>query len=211
MSLDNLLNNNAEWAEKMLAQDEEFFKRLSVEQKPEYLWIGCADSRMPANQIVGLLPGEMFVHRNIANMVVHTDFNCMSVIQFAVEVLQVKHIIVCGHYGCGGVKASMANNEVGFVDNWLSNIRDVYFNNEAELADLSENEKFDRLCELNVAAQVGNVAKSKIAQQAWDRKQTLSIHGWIYDLASGRLKDLDVTQSNRDNLNKIYHLYGDKK
>lgn len=211
MSLDNLLNNNAEWAEKMLAQDEEFFKRLSLEQKPEYLWIGCADSRMPANQIVGLLPGEMFVHRNIANMVVHTDFNCMSVIQFAVEVLQVKHIIVCGHYGCGGVKASMANDEVGFVDNWLSNIRDVYFNNEAELADLSENEKFDRLCELNVAAQVGNVAKSKIAQQAWDRKQTLSIHGWIYDLASGRLKDLDVTQSNRDNLNKIYHLYGDKK
>nr|WP_144393188.1 carbonate dehydratase [Pleionea sediminis] len=207
VSLDNLLKNNTDWAEKMVAEDENFFKRLSKQQKPEYLWIGCSDSRVPANQIVGLAPGELFVHRNIANVVVHTDFNCMSVVQFAVEVLKVKHIIICGHYGCGGVRAALGDNEVGLVDSWLRNIRDIYFNNEKKLENLSEREKVNRLCELNVVTQVFNVAKTKMAQHAWDRGQELSIHGWIYDIEDGLIKDLDVTQRNRQNLHKIYHIF----
>jgi len=191
----------------MVAEDPEFFKRLSEQQQPEYLWIGCSDSRVPANQVVGLAPGELFVHRNIANVVVHTDFNCMSVLQFAVEVLKVKHVIVCGHYGCGGVRAALGENEVGLVDAWLTNIRDIYFNNESKLSHLSERDRVNKLCELNVITQVYNVAKTKIAQYAWDRGQQLSIHGWIYGVADGLVNDLKVTQRNRKDLHKIYHLF----
>jgi len=207
VSLDNLKLNNIEWAKAKVAQDPDFFKRLSKQQQPEYLWIGCSDSRVPANEIVGLAPGELFVHRNIANVVVHTDFNCMSVIQFAVEVLKVKHIIVCGHYGCGGVRASLGHDEVGLVDSWLRNIKDIYFNNKDKLVELPEEDKVNRLCELNVISQVFNVAKTKMAQHAWDRGQPLSIHGWIYDIEDGLIKDLDVTQRNRQNLHKIFHLF----
>jgi carbonic anhydrase len=207
MSLENLILNNVDWAQKKLAQDPDYFKNLAKQQQPEYLWIGCSDSRVPANEIVGLAPGELFVHRNIANIVVHTDFNCMSVVQFAVEVLKVKHIIVCGHYGCGGIRASLKSEEVGLVDSWLRNIRDIYFNNEDKLIDLSEKEKVNRLCELNVVTQVFNVAKTKMVQHAWDRGQPLSIHGWIYDIEDGLIKDLNVTQKNRQNLHKIYHLF----
>ncbi len=207
MSLENLKNNNVLWAKSQIEQDPDYFKHLAKQQKPEYLWIGCSDSRVPANQIVGLAPGELFVHRNIANVVVHTDFNCMSVVQFAVEVLKVKHIIVCGHYGCGGVRAALGDNEMGLVDSWLRNIRDIYFNNESKLIDLTERDRVNRLCELNVVTQVFNVAKTKMAQHAWDRGQPLSIHGWIYDIEDGLIKDLQVTQKNRQNLHKIYHLF----
>lgn len=206
MSLDNLKQNNSEWAERMLAQDADYFNNLSQGQKPEYLWIGCSDSRVPATQVVGLAPGDMFVHRNIANMVVHTDLNCMSVLQFAVEVLKVKHVIVCGHYGCGGVKASMGNAPAGLVDNWLTNIRDVYFNNETKLKALPEDEKFDRMCELNVISQVQNVAKTKVVQGTWEKGQPLSIHGWIYGLKDGLIKDLDVTLSDQQGLHSAFHL-----
>lgn len=207
MAIEQLIQNNVSWAKKKVAQDPDFFKKLSKQQQPEYLWIGCSDSRVPANEIVDLAPGELFVHRNIANVVVHTDFNCMSVVQFAVEVLKVKHIIVCGHYGCGGVRASLKEAEVGLVDSWLTNIRDIYFNNESKLVDLPEKEKVNRLCELNVVTQVFNVAKTKVAQHAWDRGQALSIHGWIYGIENGLLKDLNVTQSSRQNMHKIYHLF----
>ncbi|NVJ49332.1 MAG: carbonate dehydratase [Gammaproteobacteria bacterium] len=207
MSIQNLIDNNIAWANNMVEEDPDYFKRLSQQQKPEYLWIGCSDSRVPANQVVGLAPGELFVHRNIANVVVHTDFNCMSVLQFAVEVLKVKHVIVCGHYGCGGVRAAMGENEVGLADAWLTNIRDVYFNNEQKLAELSEHDRVNRLCELNVITQVYNIAKTKVAQHAWDRGQPLSIHGWIYGLEDGLVKDLGVTQRSRQDLNKIYHLF----
>jgi carbonic anhydrase len=205
--LDNLKFNNVKWARAKVADDQDYFKRLAAQQQPEYLWIGCSDSRVPANEIVGLAPGELFVHRNIANVVVHTDLNCMSVIQFAVEVLKVKHIIVCGHYGCGGIRASLGDSEVGLVDSWLRNIKDVYFNNEDKLSALSEREKVNRLCELNVVSQVFNVAKTKMAQHAWDRSQPLTIHGWIYDIEDGLIQDLNVTQRNRQNLHKIFHLF----
>ena len=206
MSLENLKQNNIEWAERMVAQDADFFNNLSEQQKPEYLWIGCSDSRVPATQLVDLAPGEMFVHRNIANMVVHTDLNCMSVLQFAVEVLKVKHVIVCGHYGCGGVKASLGNAPAGLVDNWLTNIRDVHFNNEVKLQALPDDEKFDRMCELNVISQVYNVAKTKVVQGTWEKGLPLSIHGWIYGLKDGLIKDLDVTLNDQQGLHKAYHL-----
>ena len=206
MSLENLKQNNIEWAERMVAQDADYFNNLSQGQKPEYLWIGCSDSRVPATQVVGLAPGDMFVHRNIANMVVHTDLNCMSVLQFAVEVLKVKHVIVCGHYGCGGVKASLGNAPAGLVDNWLTNIRDVYFNNEAKLQALPDDEKFDRMCELNVISQVYNVAKTKVVQGTWEKGQPLSIHGWIYGLKDGLIKDLDVTLNDQQGLHNAFHL-----
>ncbi len=207
MPIKQLFKNNIEWAKQKVAQDKDYFNNLAEGQAPEYLWIGCSDSRIPAEQITGLTPGDLFVHRNIANVVVHTDFNCMSVIQFAVEVLKVKHIIVCGHYACGGVKASLENKEVGLVDTWLRNIRDIYFNNREKLEGLSEQEAVDMLCELNVVNQVYNVAKTKVAQHAWDRGQDLSIHGWIYALDDGLLKDLNVTQKDRSNLHNIYHLF----
>ncbi|MEP7291250.1 MAG: carbonate dehydratase [Chloroflexota bacterium] len=203
--LKQLLDNNRAWAEQMLEQDPEFFLRLSRQQQPEYLWIGCADSRVPANQIIGLPPGEVFVHRNVANIVVHTDLNCLSVLQYAVEVLQVKHIIVCGHYGCGGVKAAMQNRELGLIDNWLRNIKDIYQKHRDELERLlDETERADRLCELNVVEQVYNVCHTTIVQKAWKRGQQLAVHGWIYGLHNGLLKDLNVIVTSQEETDAVY-------
>lgn len=188
-----LFANNRKWAADMTAQDPLFFERLSGQQQPEYLWIGCSDSRVPANDIVGLLPGELFVHRNVANMVVHTDMNLLSVLQFAVDVLQVKHIIICGHYGCGGVRAAVENLELGLVDNWLRDIRDLHSRHRRELAELPDNTSLlNRMCELNVIEQAGNVARTTILQNAWKRGQDVNIYGWIYGIGNGILKDLNV-------------------
>lgn len=192
-NLDNLLNNNVLWAEKVLEENPTFFKKLSKQQNPEYLWIGCSDSRVPANEIVGLPPGEVFVHRNIANIVVHSDLNCLSVLQYAVEVLKVKHIIVCGHYGCGGVKASMDFDGHGMMDNWLQHIRTVAEFHQQELAKITnEQDKFDKLCELNIVEQVANVYNTSVIKKALKSGQDLQIHGWIYSIADGILRDLKV-------------------
>ena len=192
-SLPELFANNRAWAAEMTLSDPEFFQRLSSQQAPQYLWIGCADSRVPANEIVGLLPGELFVHRNIANVVVHTDLNCLSVLQFAVDVLRVQHVIVCGHYGCGGVFAALRDDRLGLADNWLRHVQDVRSKHEGELRSLStEAERHDRLCELNVREQVVNVAQTTIVQDAWARGQALTVHGWIYGLRDGLLRDLGV-------------------
>lgn len=191
--LENLFQNNRAWANRIKQREPEFFEKLVAQQSPEYLWIGCADSRVPANEIIGLLPGEVFVHRNVANLVVHTDFNCLSCIQFAVEVLQVKHIIVCGHYGCGGVKAAMQNSHLGLIDNWLRHIRNIYLKYQPALDTISdESERLARLCELNVVEQVRHVCQTTIVQDAWARGQTLAVHGWIYHLHDGLLQDLNV-------------------
>jgi len=192
--LKQLFANNRAWAAKMTRQDPEFFSRLSSQQAPEYLWIGCADSRVPANEIVGLAPGELLVHRNVANVVVHADLNCLSVLQFAVEVLKVEHIIVCGHYGCGGVRAALRDDRLGLVDNWLRHVQDVRWKHQGELDRLpSEKKQHDRLCELNVREQVINVSQTTVVRDAWTRGQPLSVHGWIYDLHDGLLRDLDVS------------------
>lgn len=202
-----MFENNRRWADEMLKKDPEFFEKLSKQQSPPYLWIGCADSRVPANQIVGLLPGEVFVHRNVANVVTHTDFNCLSVLQYAVEVLKVEHVIVCGHYGCGGVGAALADLPFGLIDNWLRHIKDVYEGSElANKPELSEKERQDALCELNVAAQVHNVCHTTIVQDAWAREQELSVHGWIYSLDDGLLRDLDLCISEPDQLSNIYRM-----
>ena len=178
----------------MCAEDAEFFERLAQQQSPQYLWIGCSDSRVPANQIVGLPPGEVFVHRNIANLVVHTDFNCLSVLQFAVDVLHVRHIIVCGHYRCSGVRAALERQRHGLVDNWLRHIQDVGEKHDAELQQIAApDERAARLCELNVAEQVANVARTDPVMNAWQRGESLAVHGWIYDVADGLLRDLHVT------------------
>jgi carbonic anhydrase len=199
--LSNLFVNNREWAAEMTRQDPDFFRRLSLQQAPEYLWIGCSDSRVPANQIVGLLPGEMFVHRNVANVVVHADLNCLSTIQFAVEVLRVRHIIVCGHYGCGGVLAALRDDKHGLVDNWLRHVQDVCWKHRAQLEILeSEAERHRRLCELNVLEQVVNVTKTTVVRDAWARGQELAVHGWIYDLGDGLLRDLGTCVSAEDEL-----------
>lgn len=191
--LSHLFTKNREWASEMTRQDPEFFTRLSGQQAPDYLWIGCSDSRVPANQIVGLLPGEMFVHRNIANVVVHADLNCLSAIQFAVDVLKVGHIIVCGHYGCGGVLAALRDDNVGLADNWLRHVQDVRWKHQAQLDALStEAERHVRLCELNVVEQVVNVSQTTVVRDAWARGQELSVHGWVYDLGDGLLRDLDI-------------------
>jgi carbonic anhydrase len=205
--LKELFANNERWADEMREQDPQFFEKLAKQQAPPYLWIGCADSRVPANQIVGLAPGEVFVHRNVANVVSHTDFNCLSVVQYAVEVLKVKHIIVCGHYGCGGVAGALSDAPLGLIDNWLRHIKDVY---EASKLARGENGEADlnTLCELNVAAQVRNVCHTTIVQDAWRRGQELSVHGWIYSLADGILKDLDLCISNPDQLAEIYRMRG---
>lgn len=200
-----LIANNKKWAERKVAEDPDFFNRLANQQKPEYLWIGCSDSRVPANQIVGMAPGELFVHRNVANQVVQTDFNCLSVIQYAVEALKVKHILVVGHYGCGGVAASMENTAHGLVDNWLFPIKDVYRENRKELESLAYDPRLDRLCELNVIEQVRNLAKSHTIQEAWNRGQPLTIHGWIYSVKDGLVRDLGVTMSDREGVERIYH------
>ncbi|WP_163937273.1 carbonate dehydratase [Paraferrimonas sp. SM1919] len=189
----NLFKNNRDWAATKLQQNPNFFADLSTVQNPEYLWIGCSDSRVPANQIVGLIPGEVFVHRNIANQVVHSDLNCLSVIQYAVDVLKVKHIMVVGHYGCGGVKAAMDNGKNGLIDNWLGHIKDVYRMHSKVLETLPQQQKFDRLCELNVIEQVANVCNSTIIQDAWQRGQDINVHGWIYSLNNGLITDLEVS------------------
>lgn len=200
--LKHLFENNQKWAQAMREENPSFFTELSKQQTPPYLWIGCADSRVPANQIVGLTPGQVFVHRNVANIVSHTDFNCLSVLQYAVEVLKVKHVIICGHYGCGGVAGAMADVPLGLIDNWLRHIKDVYESNKATEPELD----VDRLCELNVAAQVRNVGYTTIVQGAWRRGQSLSVHGWIYGLEDGVLKDLDLCISNPDQLAGIYRM-----
>jgi carbonic anhydrase len=203
--LKHLFDNNREWAERVRASQPEFFENLSHQQTPNYLWIGCSDSRVPANEITGLMPGEMFVHRNVANVVVHTDLNCLSVIQYAVEVLQVKHIIVCGHYGCGGVLAAMENKRHGLIDNWLRHIQDVMQKHQAQLAEINETEpKFQRLCELNVIEQVSNVCQTTVVENAWEQGQDLTIHGWIYGLNNGLLHDLNVCINSKDDLRTHY-------
>ena len=206
-TLKHLFDQNRAWAEKMTAQNPEFFHHLASLQAPDYLWIGCSDSRVPANQIIGLLPGEVFVHRNIANVVVHTDLNCLSVMQYAVEVLQVENIIVCGHYGCGGVRAAMQNQELGLIDNWLRHIKDVYQKHEQDLVSIQdEGRRFDRFCELNVIEQVANVCHTTIVQGAWRRGQNLAVHGWIYGLQNGLLNDLNITITGADELPVLYRM-----
>jgi carbonic anhydrase len=198
-TLKPLFENNKRWAEELRAKDPEFFKRLENQQSPKYLWIGCSDSRVPATEIVGLLPGDIFVHRNIANLVVHTDFNCLSVIQFAIEILSVRDIIVCGHYGCGGVKAALADTGHGLMDNWLRHIRDIYIHHKIELdAQFDDKLRYNLLCELNIMEQVWNVSQTTFVQNAWKDKQELNVHGWIYDISDGILKDLDITLTNRE-------------
>ncbi len=192
--LQELLDKNRQWAEEIKASDPQFFNSLAQQQTPRYLWIGCSDSRVPATQLVGLKPGDMFVHRNVANVVVHTDFNCLSVLQFAVDVLNVSHVIVCGHYGCGGVKAAMDNLQLGLIDNWLRHVQDVMHNHNEELATIIDDDRrLDRLCELNVSDQVLNVSKTTIVQNAWNRGQELAIHGWIYGISDGLLRDLNIS------------------
>lgn len=197
-----LFDNNRRWAERILEEDPKFFELLAKQQNPEYLWIGCSDSRVPSNQIIDLMPGEVFVHRNIANMVIHTDLNCLSVLQYAVDVLKVKHIMVVGHYGCGGIKAAMGTERLGLIDNWLGHIRDVHRLHKETLSKMDEAKRFDRLCELNVMEQVDNVCSTTIVQEAWHRGQEVAIHGWIYSVENGLLSDLDVTVNQESELNQ---------
>jgi carbonic anhydrase len=204
--LKHLFEKNREWAERERASNPEYFENLSQQQNPNYLWIGCSDSRVPANEITGLRSGEMFVHRNVANVVVHTDLNCLSVIQYAVEVLQVKHIIVCGHYGCGGVQAAMDNKQHGLIDNWLRHIQDVVQKHESQLAEIKDTrQRFQRLCELNVIEQVLNVCRTTVVGNAWERGQDLTAHGWIYGLHNGLLHDLNICVTSTDDLRANYH------
>jgi carbonic anhydrase len=206
-TLQDLLDRNRAWAASIKAQDPDFFSKLSKQQSPEYLWIGCSDSRVPANQIVGLLPGEIFVHRNIGNVVVHTDFNCLSVIHFAVAMLKVKHIIVCGHYGCGAVQAALGHNQLGLVDNWLRHIKDVYSKHHQTLESISDNSaRLKRLCELNVIEQVNNICHTTVIQEAWRAGQELSVRGWIYGIDNGLIKDLKVNISTLDEIVPIYRM-----
>ncbi|MBU1086144.1 MAG: carbonate dehydratase [Candidatus Omnitrophica bacterium] len=206
-ALKDLLEKNKQWATKLKASDPDFFSNLALQQNPGYLWIGCSDSRVPANQIVNLPPGEVFVHRNIANLVIHSDLNCLSVIQYAVEVLQIKHIIVCGHYGCSGIKASLDNREHGLIDNWLRHIKDIYRYHEAKINDMkTEKEKLDLLCELNVIEQVANICHTTIVQSAWKAGQELAVHGWIYGIDDGILKDLDVCITNINEISQTHRI-----
>lgn len=202
-----LLEKNQDWVAKKLNEDKDFFKRLAAGQKPPVLWVGCSDSRVPANEIIGAEPGEVFVHRNIANMVIHSDMSMLSVIDYGVNKLKVKHIIVCGHYGCGGVKAAMSNQSVGLIDNWIRHIKDVYRFHHKEL-DLiqDEEERFNRFVELNVVEQVYDLAKTSIVQQAWENGQDLMIHGWVYGVHNGLVKDLNLSMKNNDNLSEVYQL-----
>lgn len=202
--LPELFENNRNWAEKVEREEPGFFKELAKDQNPDILWIGCSDSRVPANQIVDLPPGSLFVHRNVANVVVHSDLNFQSVLQYSVEVLKVKHIVVSGHYGCGGVTAALQDQNFGLIDNWLRHIKDVIGQHQDELDAISdEKDRINRMCELNVRAQVINVAHSPFVQQAWDKGQDVSVHGWIYDLKDGLLNDLDLTVSNKNDLQNI--------
>ena len=203
-TLDQLFANNRRWAEKMESRDPGFFERLSQQQSPKYLWIGCADSRVPANEIVGLLPGEVFVHRNVANVVVHADLNCLSVVQFAVDVLQIEHIMVVGHYGCGGVRSALANRRVGLVDNWLRHVQDVHRKHASRFsANAPLERQEDLLCELNVIEQVENVCQTTVVQDAWERGRNLTVHGWIYRLQDGGLRDLGATIAAGDQVESV--------
>jgi len=205
-TLKHLFDGNKAWAERIKQQDPDFFLNLSRQQLPSYLWIGCSDSRVPANQIVGLQPGELFVHRNIANLVVHTDLNCLSVMQFAVDILKVRHVIVCGHYGCSGVNAALRRERIGLSDNWLRHLQDVRQKHRKFLSEVGTDPgAFDRLCELNVIEQVANVCQTTIARDAWERGQELEVHGWIYRLEDGLLRDLKVTVSGFDETLASYH------
>ncbi|WP_372776506.1 carbonate dehydratase [Mangrovibacterium sp.] len=202
-----LLENNKKWVAETLNEDPDFFKKLAKGQKPPLLWIGCADSRVPANEIIGAVPGEVFVHRNIANMVVHTDMNMLSVLDYAVSVLKIKHIIVCGHYGCGGIHAAMGNNSFGLIDNWIRHIKDVYRFHRKELDDIKdEHKRFDRFVELNVMEQVFGLARTSIVQSAWNNNQELTVHGWVYGVDSGIVKDLEVNFSSNEQIEKAYQL-----
>jgi carbonic anhydrase len=203
----SLLDNNKVWVSKNLEKDPDFFNRLANGQQPPLLWIGCSDSRVPANEIIGAQPGEVFVHRNIANMVIHTDISMLSVLDYAVNVLNVKHIIVCGHYGCGGVQAAMGNKHIGLIDNWIRHIKDVYRHHATELNAISvERDRFNRFVELNVVEQVFDLAKTTIVQGAWKKKKELHIHGWVYDVADGLINDLEVTIRNNETLGEVYKL-----
>jgi len=202
---EELLAYNKNWAEKISSSSPDYFHTLSQGQHPKFLWIGCSDSRVPDNEVTGCSPGEMFVHRNVANIVDHTDMNILSVIQYAVEVLKIRHIIVCGHYGCGGVKAAMANQHNGLIDNWLRDIKDVYRLHKAELESMETDKRFDRLVEFNVIENAYNVAKTSVVQLAWKNKMPLSIHGWVFNLRDGLLRDLGITVSENATLDKIYH------
>lgn len=205
--LQELIDNNARWAESIKEEDPLFFSKLASQQVPEFLWIGCSDARVPANEIVGLLPGDLFVHRNVANVVLHTDLNCLSVIQYAVDVLKVQHILVTGHYGCGGVRASMQDVQFGLIDGWLRSIRDLYYEHRESLSKLPDEEaRVDRLCELNVIQQVANVSHTTIVQNAWHRGQPLSIHGCIYSIKDGIWKSLNVTINNLEQVPPQYRL-----
>ena len=202
-----ILENNKKWVQDKLAIDVDFFKDLAHGQNPPLLWIGCSDSRVPANEIIGAKPGEVFVHRNIANMVVHTDMNMLSVLDYAVNVLKVKHVLVCGHYGCGGVKAAMGNDSIGIIDNWIRHIKDVYRHHQKELDAISnENDRFNKFVELNVKEQVLDLAKTSIVQNAWKNGQDLSLHGWVYGLNSGYVTDLEVNVSSNNDLDAVYQL-----
>jgi len=203
--LEHLFESNRAWSRRIQEQDREFFVKLSRQQSPEYLWIGCADSRVPANEIVDLLPGELFVHRNVANVVVHTDLNCLSVMQYAVDVLKVRHVIVCGHYGCGGVRAALRRDRMGLIDNWLRHVQDVRDKHQARLEILAdESQQVDRLCELNVMEQVVNVCQTTILLDAWARGQPLAVHGWIYGLRDGLLRDLNITVASEQEAAAVY-------
>jgi carbonic anhydrase len=202
--LEDLFNKNRTWADSVRRRDPEFFEKLSHQQNPHYLWIGCADSRVPANEIVGLLPGELFVHRNVANVVVHSDLNCLSVLQYAVDVLQVEHVIVCGHYGCGGVQAALRDARFGLIDNWLRHVQDVAKKHEVHLSGLEESRRLDRLCELNVIEQVLNVSRTTIVQDAWARGRNVAVHGWIYAISDGLLRDLSICVTDPRQLTAVY-------
>ncbi len=203
--LQHLFENNRAWSETIRAQQPDFFEVLSQQQAPEYMWIGCSDSRVPANQVVGLKPGEVFVHRNVANVVVHTDLNCLSVLQYAVDVLRVRHVIVCGHYGCGGVNAALLNQKLGLIDNWLRHVQDVRHKHAGTLSLITdETQLADRLCELNVIEQVLNVCQTTVMQDAWSRGQQIAVHGWIYGLQDGRLRDLKMCIHRPEELAAAY-------
>ncbi|MFM6945991.1 MAG: carbonate dehydratase [Flavobacteriales bacterium] len=202
-----LLENNKKWVATKLAKDPNYFKQLSIGQRPPVLWIGCSDSRVPANEIIGAEPGEVFVHRNIANMVVHSDMNMLAVLDYAVNVLQVKHIIVCGHYGCGGVQAAMTNKHIGLIDNWIRHIKDVYRFHHKELDAITDDtDRFNRFVELNVFEQVLDLGKTSIVQSAWERGQEVHVHGWVYDIHDGLINDLKVTLKDNDSLSDVFKL-----
>jgi carbonic anhydrase len=205
-----LFENNRKWVSKNIARDPDFFLRMSQGQKPRYLWIGCSDSRIPANEVVGLEAGELFVHRNVANLFLHCDFNCLSVLQYAIDYLEIQHVIVCGHYGCGGIQAAMGNRQLGLVDNWLRNIRDIYARHKMDLEKINDMTlRCNRMVELNVAQQVLNICHTTIAQNAWSRKQPLWIHGWVYELDSGKLRDLDCSISSLEQVEHIHLMQGE--